>query len=105
MNDKKEVDTKEEYIFETNEKQQKIIKTIDKEKNQEINIIFEKNADARIVINAVTVDSLVEIHNIIEKYSLQSEIIMASISVGESVGKHTIMKANNPVYVITIGRG
>lgn len=72
---------------------------------QIINIIFEKNADARIVINAVTVDSLVEIHNIIEKYSLQSEIIMASISVGESVGKHTIMKANNPVYVITIGRG
>lgn len=41
MNDEKKVNTKEEYVLETNEKQQKIIKTMDKEKNQEINIIFE----------------------------------------------------------------
>lgn len=49
MNDKKEVDTKEEYIFETNEKQQKIIKTIDKEKNQEINIIFENEEETSVM--------------------------------------------------------
>jgi len=49
LNDKKEVDTKEEYIFETNEKQQKIIKTIDKEKNQEINIIFENEEETRVM--------------------------------------------------------
>lgn len=49
MNDKKEVDTKEEYIFETNEKQQKIIKTIDKEKNQEINIIFENEEETNVM--------------------------------------------------------
>ena len=41
LNDEKKVNTKEEYVLETNEKQQKIIKTMDKEKNQEINIIFE----------------------------------------------------------------
>lgn len=41
MNEENEISTKEEYVFETNENQQKIIKTIDKEKNQEINIIFE----------------------------------------------------------------
>ena len=49
LNDKKEVDTKEEYIFETNEKQQKIIKTIDKEKNQEINIIFENEEETNVM--------------------------------------------------------
>lgn len=49
LNDKKEVDTKEEYIFETNEKQQKIIKTIDKEKNQEINIIFENEEETSVM--------------------------------------------------------
>lgn len=41
LNEENEISTKEEYVFETNENQQKIIKTIDKEKNQEINIIFE----------------------------------------------------------------
>ena len=49
MNDKKEFDTKEEYIFETNEKQLKIIKTIDKEKNQEINIIFENEEETSVM--------------------------------------------------------
>lgn len=49
MNDKKEVDTKEEYILETNEKQQKIIKIIDKEKDQEINIIFENEEETNVM--------------------------------------------------------
>ena len=49
LKEKKEVDTKEEYIFETNEKQQKIIKTIDKEKNQEINIIFENEEETSVM--------------------------------------------------------
>ena len=53
LNDKKEVDTKEEYIFETNEKQQKIIKTIDKEKNQEINIIFEDEEETNIMADVL----------------------------------------------------
>ena len=45
LNDEKKFDTKEEYILETNEKKQKIIKTIDKEKEQEINIIFENEEE------------------------------------------------------------
>lgn len=49
LNDKKEVDTKEEYILETNEKQQKIIKIIDKEKDQEINIIFENEEETNVM--------------------------------------------------------
>lgn len=49
MNEEKVVNTKEEYVFETNEKQQKIIKTIDKEKNQEINIIFENEEETNVM--------------------------------------------------------
>lgn len=49
MNDEKEIDTKEEYALETNEKQQKIIKTIDKEKDQEINIIFEDEEETNVM--------------------------------------------------------
>jgi len=49
LNDEKEIDTKEEYALETNEKQQKIIKTIDKEKDQEINIIFEDEEETNVM--------------------------------------------------------
>lgn len=49
MKEKNEIDTKEEYALETNENQQKIIKTIDKEKNQEINIIFEDEEETNVM--------------------------------------------------------
>lgn len=44
---------KEEYILETNEKQQKIIKTVDKEKNQEINIIFEDEEETNVMADVL----------------------------------------------------
>lgn len=48
-----ENDTKEEYILETNEKQQKIIKIIDKEKDQEINIIFEDEEETNVMADVL----------------------------------------------------
>ncbi len=53
MKEKNEIDTKEEYALETNENQQKIIKTIDKEKNQEINIIFEDEEETNIMADVL----------------------------------------------------
>ena len=49
MKEENKFDTKEEYIFKTNEKQQKIIKTVDKEKDQEINIIFENEEETNVM--------------------------------------------------------
>ena len=53
LKEKNEIDTKEEYVLETNENQQKIIKTIDKEKNQEINIIFEDEEETNIMADVL----------------------------------------------------
>ena len=53
LNDENKFDTKEEYVLETNENQQKIIKTIDKEKNQEINIIFEDEEETNIMADVL----------------------------------------------------
>ena len=53
LKEKNEIDTKEEYALETNENQQKIIKTIDKEKNQEINIIFEDEEETNIMADVL----------------------------------------------------
>lgn len=53
LNDEKKFNTKEEYVLETNEKQQKIIKAIDKEKNQEINIIFENEEKTNVMADVL----------------------------------------------------
>lgn len=49
MSKEKNVVTEEEYIFETNDKQEKIIKKIGKESNQEINIIFENEEETKVM--------------------------------------------------------
>lgn len=41
LSKEKNITTEEKYIFETNDKQEKIIRKIGKENNEEINIIFE----------------------------------------------------------------
>lgn len=45
--------TTEEYIFETNDKQEKIIKKIDKENNEEINIIFENEEGTNVMADVL----------------------------------------------------
>ncbi len=49
MSKEKNVDTEEEYIFETNDKQEKIIKKLYKESNKEINIIFEDEEETNVM--------------------------------------------------------
>lgn len=41
LSKEKNITTEEKYIFETNDKQEKIIRKIGKENKEEINIIFE----------------------------------------------------------------
>lgn len=59
MNTEKDNTNKEEYIFEINEGQRKVIKKLDKETNQEIKMIFETETDT---------DVMSEILNQLSKY-------------------------------------
>lgn len=49
MSKEKNTTIEDEYIFETNDKQEKIIKKLYKESNQEINIIFEGEEEKNIM--------------------------------------------------------
>lgn len=50
--EKNDFDTKDEYIFEINDKSQ-LIKKINKSNNQEINIIFENVEQTNIINNVL----------------------------------------------------
>lgn len=49
MGKEKNATIEDEYIFETNDKQEKIIKKLYKESNQEINIIFEDEKETNVM--------------------------------------------------------
>ncbi len=65
---------------------------------------LEKNAAARIVINAITLETVSESLRAVEEFSLE-DVDVASVTVAKSrdVGKYHMMTGQNPVYVIAGG--
>lgn len=53
MSKEKNINTKDKYILETNEKQEVIMKKINKESNQEINIFFENEDETNVMENVL----------------------------------------------------
>ncbi len=70
-----------------------------------INVLLKKNPEVNIVINTITLQSLNEALNCIEKYKLKdTEIINISVSKSKKVGSYNMMMGQNPIYVIS-GKG
>jgi len=62
------------------------------------------NNNIRYVVSAVTLETLEQTNNITEILGYKNvEIIQASISRGEKIGSHTMLKAENPIYIISFG--
>lgn len=67
--------------------------------------LLKLNPDVRIVINAVTLETIGEISGLIGKFGFsQSEIVHLSISKAKELGKYHLMTAQNPIYVVTVQR-
>ena len=59
-------------------------------------------AGTRIVANAITLETLVGLQQFFtEKKYIDIEIVQVAISRFELVGKHTMLKANTPVFIVT----
>lgn len=67
-----------------------------------LDTIYVKNPECRVVINAITVETLVEV---IEYYKMKDaydlEIVNVFIARGKKLGAYNLMMAQNPVYVMT----
>lgn len=70
-----------------------------------ISYLIEKNRDCRIVISAVSLNTLSEVMQLIRNYDeMQVDIVQLSVSRGKEMGTSRMMIAQNPVYVITLCR-
>lgn len=66
-----------------------------------IEAIMKRNSNTRFVINSVTPETLSEIMDICDKYEKIPDITQIFAARGEKIGGSTIMKALNPVYIIS----
>ncbi len=64
---------------------------------------FNKNPTVKIVINAVSLNTLCEVNNIIEQKDFNAEVICVNTARDRMLGSYRLMTGLNPVYVITIG--
>lgn len=63
--------------------------------------IYEKNMKAQIVITAVSLETVHEASVYFKKYGLEPEAVQISVSRGEKLLGHTMMRAQNPVFIIS----
>lgn len=67
-----------------------------------LDIIYAKNANCRVVINAITVETLAEVAAYYKKNSAyELEIVNLFVARGKKLGSYNLMMAQNPIYVMT----
>ena len=67
-----------------------------------LNVIVKKNPKARVVLNAITLETVMEALECLKsrKY-LENEIVQVQISKARKIGSYHMMTGQNPVYVIS----
>lgn len=69
---------------------------------QMLDIIYAKNSNCRVVINAITVETLAEVATYYKEHKDYAlEIVNVFVARGKHLGNYNLMMAQNPVYVMT----
>jgi precorrin-6Y C5,15-methyltransferase (decarboxylating) len=70
-----------------------------------INAVLKKNPHVNVVINTITLQSLNEAINCMEKYKFGNvEIVYISVAKSKKMGEYDLMLGQNPIYIIS-GKG
>jgi precorrin-6Y C5,15-methyltransferase (decarboxylating) len=64
---------------------------------------LDKNPAARFVVTAITLETLTEALEVIRHYGFrETELVQVSVSKAHEVGRYHMMKAENPIYLISM---
>lgn len=61
---------------------------------------INKNPSVKIIITAVSLETLCESKDIFEKLGADTEIIQAAVTRTRKIGSHTMFNAENPIFII-----
>ena len=62
----------------------------------------EINPDMRVVINAISLETIGELSVIQKEFGAKADIVQLQVSKSDEVGSYHLMKAQNPVYICTV---
>ena len=65
-----------------------------------IQTALSKNRNIRLTITAVSLETLSECISIFDKFELEAELTQISVTRTRKIGKHTMMSAENPIFII-----
>ncbi len=63
-------------------------------------IVYNKNPKAKIVVTAVSIETLSQCVSIFGKYNVDPEIIQLSVTRTKKASNHTMLNAENPIFII-----
>ena len=70
-----------------------------------VQLLQKKNPDVRIVINAISLETVSEVMGLVEEGILpDAEILQVSAARSKVLGRYHMMMGQNPVYIISAGR-
>lgn len=71
-----------------------------------LHVVWEKNKNARIVVTAVSLETIAQITDLTkrEKEHVESEMVQLQVSRAKPVGSYHLMQAENPVYLCVLTR-
>lgn len=65
--------------------------------------LWEKNPRVRVVVNAISLETMAEASRLIKKYEFsEKEILQVSTAKSKEIGNYQMMMGQNPVYIITL---
>ena len=75
--------------------------------NAIVKLLLEKNPKVRIVINCITLETVIEAMNAIRDFDLTDvDIVQLGAARSKSIGRYHMMMGENPIYIISCtGRG
>lgn len=65
-----------------------------------IEAAYKKNPSVRLTVTAVSLETLSECSDLFEDYGFESEIIQLAVTRTRKAGSHTMLSAENPIFVI-----
>ncbi len=67
-----------------------------------LSCLYEKNSHMRVVLNAISLETVAQITELLKDYPLaEKEIIQMQVSRAKEVGAYHLMQAENPIYIVS----
>ena len=65
-------------------------------------VLYQKNPKARIVVNAITLETVSEVTELLKTLPVEKEeVIQIQVSRAKAAGGYHLMQAENPVYILS----